>query len=240
MFEHERVKQLILKKTPRLIDFAEEIGVNYRTMMNYLNKPMNSYNLDILEKIAEGLNVHPAYLCGWMSSTGEYENYSQYSDRKNVYIMIPSYTTQNDFVNDEGDLVQSKTIPSVTIPFDLLTTSNDIIAYQVTDNSMFPEYRKEDIVFININEETIPTNAVVLASVDDYNARLFNIEVEDENISFIPENKKYSTKTFNLYEGNYKIFGRVIKLLRNIGTGYKSKEDLTEELDLVELEQHRI
>lgn len=65
---------------------AKKVGVAIQTIYKYENEIVTNIPLDRLELLASALEVSPAYLMGWQSSSSETINISKYSNIKPIQL----------------------------------------------------------------------------------------------------------------------------------------------------------
>ncbi|MBQ7718207.1 MAG: LexA family transcriptional regulator [Clostridia bacterium] len=227
----ERIKQEREKLGLTQSDVAKRVGCAIQTVFKYENGIVTNIPLDKISKIANALDVTPAYLMGWNDS-GLFQNNLPISEPSNDSGYLNSsyndtslkggYATYS-VLNDVSDFnVHTQTGETVDVPFSALSghSRDDFFVMRVKGDSMYPDYKDGDKVLV-LRKSSVDYSGqtgVVLCDSDDH-ASLKKIEFKEgeEWIRIVSVNPAYPVRRIeNANAENFKILGIPKLLIREI------------------------
>lgn len=142
----ERIKRLRLKKNMTLEELGNQVGVGKSTVRKWETGMIANMRCDKIAKLADALDVSPAYLMGWKDTSMETNpTVSPFTQcqTKDEESLVLSYRELND-INKKK---------SVTYTKNLLSTQhmeNELLAaHQRTDIEVTPEGIQNDLDIMN-------------------------------------------------------------------------------------------
>ena len=89
-----RIKKLRLENNMTLEELGNKVGVGKSTVRKWENGMIANMRRDKIAKLAEALNVSPAYLMGWNESSSPLVVDYQKPDQERYYQRISEYTAR--------------------------------------------------------------------------------------------------------------------------------------------------
>ena len=89
-----RIKKLRLENNMTLEELGNKVGVGKSTVRKWENGMIANMRRDKIAKLAEALNVSPAYLMGWNESSSPLVVNYQKPDQEGCYQRISEYTAR--------------------------------------------------------------------------------------------------------------------------------------------------
>lgn len=171
-------------------ELASKLGKNRATVYRYEGDEIENLPLNILEPLAQILNVSPAYLMGWSDST---RTSSKIPLLGTIAAGVPILAEENieDYFNIDS---------SVKADFALRIKGDSMI-----DAGIFGE----DIVFIR--KQPCLENGEIGAILIENEATLKRFYMRDGVMILKPENSAYEPMVFT--NGNIKILGKLVAVL---------------------------
>lgn len=204
---------------------ADMLGVKLQTINSYVKNRIKTPPVDMVERIATALDVNPDYLIGWSE---------QIEGRGRGSTAPLYYSISSDMTREMLQKLPKEDFQRVNLPTQLSGTGHKYIAIKLDNDAMEPEYKKGDILFIDVTCPKLPNGSDVLISTDYYNATVNRIEVEDNIAELIPLNQKYPSRKIDLNGDNYTIIGPVVSFIRDTIKRPADKEGLTDYIVLEE------
>lgn len=165
----ERIK-LRRKEMKISVDYiAEKLNVDRSTVYRYESQDIEKFPLQIIEPLAEILNVSPAYLMGWeeIESTG---NFSEYKYFPTAYVAAGLPCTVEAVLE------------------------SDVDALKLPDIVMGKWARDKDIFILKVNGESmnrvLPNQSLIAVKLYDVN------NLKDGDIVVFSDGNEYSVKHF--------------------------------------------
>lgn len=166
-----------IKSTREALDYTQEhiakrVGVAIQTIHKYENEIVTNIPLDKIQKIADVLEVTPAYLMGWEALPSKHKAPIVTEDTV-TFPVIGNIAAGYDNI-----LLEDWSGDTVEIPASYLKGRNkdDFFVLCVKGDSMFPEYHENDKVLI-LKQTTMDYSGQVGAVIyDDENATLKKVE----------------------------------------------------------------
>ena len=193
----------------RLKDIRKARGFTQQQVADYIGISQNNYSYwesgkvridnESLVKLAEFFDV-PVNLL--------FDNAQASSAQTEipVFAEIPANTT----------LSTLPPIQKIEIPANMLINGN-YFGLKITDNSMYPEIKLNDIVLIKQQNFIDKNGNIYLFTLNNEVAKIRKIEENTQTITFTPINPEYSPKTYSKTEVvNFSILGKVVEIRRLI------------------------
>lgn len=146
-----RIKKLRLENNMTLEELGNKVGVGKSTVRKWENGMIANMRRDKIAKLAEALNVSPAYLMGWNESSSPLVVDYQKPDQEGCYQRISEYTAR--FLDLYNQLSSTNKGKVVSYTKGLLSTQQmeeDVLAAHTrTDVVQTPEGVQHDIDIMN-------------------------------------------------------------------------------------------
>lgn len=146
-----RIKKLRLENNMTLEELGNKVGVGKSTVRKWENGMIANMRRDKIAKLAEALNVSPAYLMGWNESSAPLVVDYQKPDQEGCYQRMSEYTAR--FLDLYNQLSSTNKGKVVSYTKGLLSTQQmeeDVLAAHTrTDVVQTPEGIQHDIDIMN-------------------------------------------------------------------------------------------
>ena len=146
-----RIKKLRLENNMTLEELGNKVGVGKSTVRKWENGMIANMRRDKIAKLAEALNVSPAYLMGWNESSAPLVVDYQKPDQEGCYQRMSEYTAR--FLDLYNQLSSTNKGKVVSYTKGLLSTQqmeDDVLAAHTrTDVVQTPEGIQHDIDIMN-------------------------------------------------------------------------------------------
>ena len=146
-----RIKKLRLENNMTLEELGNKVGVGKSTVRKWENGMIANMRRDKIAKLAEALNVSPAYLMGWNESSAPLVVDYQKPDQEGCYQRMSEYTAR--FLDLYNQLSSTNKGKVVCYTNGLLSTQQmeeDVLAAHTrTDVVQTPEGIQHDIDIMN-------------------------------------------------------------------------------------------
>lgn len=140
----ERIKRLRSKKNMTLEELGNQVGVGKSTVRKWETGMITNMRRDKISKLADALDVSPAYLMGWKDNpTSSHCTQCQTKDEE---ALVLSYRELND-INKKKSVAYTKNLLSTQRMEDEL-----FAAHERTDIDITPEGIQNDLDIMN-NED---------------------------------------------------------------------------------------
>ena len=146
----KRIKNLRLENNMTLEELGNKVGVGKSTVRKWENGMIANMRRDKIAKLADALNVSPAYLMGWNESSASaatIELYNVHCETKNEADLVLSYRKLNEH-NQRKVLTYSQNLLSTQ------QMEEDVLAAHArTDVEQTPEGVQHDLDIMNDDSE---------------------------------------------------------------------------------------
>lgn len=196
-------------------DIAKKVGVAIQTIYKYENEIVTNIPLDKLEKIADALNLEPAYLMGWEEKPTRYDNdpidlekYGLKAVKTKKFRMLGEIACGKPMYADEDYETFVEASADINADFCLTAKGDSMINARIFDG---------DIVFIR--EQPIVDNGEIAAVIicDENTATLKRVYIKPEKIILRAENPMYNDIVFEREEmNNVRILGKAVAFMSNV------------------------
>ena len=196
-------------------DIAKKVGVAIQTIYKYENEIVTNIPLDKLEKIADALNLEPAYLMGWEEKPNRYDNdpidlekYGLKAVKTKKFRMLGEIACGKPMYADEDYETFIEASADINADFCLTAKGDSMINARIFDG---------DIVFIR--EQPIVDNGEIAAVIicDENTATLKRVYIKPEKLILRAENPMYNDIVFEREEmNNVRILGKAVAFMSNV------------------------
>lgn len=133
---------------------------------------------------------------------------------------IPVYTSFNFRKKNKPDFRSSEpkgniTIVGMGVRDQLASTTDHLIGYSISGNTMAPILQKNDIAFFDLKSRTPQDEAIFLISTD-HNMLCRRVEVKEENYIVSCDNGEQDILELSKGSTGYTIIGEMVWILRSI------------------------
>lgn len=178
METNEKIKKRRLELGLSLLDVATALNVNKSTVLRYETKDIEKLPLDIIEPLANVLQVSKEYLMGWDST-----------DTNPPIRQIPLY----DFIScGAGGFVDDNIIDYVSLPAEMFSSSKEYFAQYVRGDSMINANINDGDLVIFEKTSSVTNGMIGCFCVDDNIATCKRLSMTNGQIILLPENPSYS------------------------------------------------
>lgn len=150
-----RIKKLRLENNMTLEELGNKVGVGKSTVRKWENGMIANMRRDKIAKLAEALNVSPAYLMGWNESSAPLVIDYQKPDQEGCYQRMSEYTAR--FLDLYNQLSSTNKGKVVSYTKGLLSTQQmeeDVLAAHTrTDKSQTSEGISHDLDIMDDDSE---------------------------------------------------------------------------------------
>ena len=196
---------------------AELANVNQTTIARWENGEI-SPSLDNLIDLADALNVHIADLVG---SDLSFDN-AEYIDVFSDIVMIPVLGTIKAGTPIEA---QENVLEYVDIPKDWTKGGKQFYGLKISGDSMYPEYKENDIVIFEKTEDYARANkkdCAVMVNGDD--ATFKNVTISSDGITLVPLNLNNSDEYKPTFYNKEDILNKPVKIIGIVKETRRRKE----------------
>ena len=225
----EKIQKLREEKHMTLEELGNKVGVGKSTVRKWEKGIIANMKRDKIAKVAQALDVSPAYLMGWeeplqkhvelFRGIGEIDKACEQVFGKELAatvhgVKIPVLGSVPAGIAIEAieDIVDEE-----EIPLDWLNGEQEYFALRVTGDSMFPKYQEGDTIIIR-KQDDCESGQDCVVYVNGYDATLKKVIKNMDHIILQPLNPAYEPKIFD-YNDEFrpvKIAGVVVELRRKI------------------------
>lgn len=178
METNEKIKKRRLELGLSLLDVATALNVNKSTVLRYETKDIEKLPLDIIEPLANVLQVSKEYLMGWDST-----------DTNPPIRQIPLY----DFIScGAGGFVDDNIIDYVSLPAEMFSSSKEYFAQYARGDSMINANINDGDLVIFEKTSSVTNGMIGCFCVDDNIATCKRLSMTNGQIILLPENPSYS------------------------------------------------
>lgn len=209
---NENIKKWRLKKGFTLAYMSENLGVAEATFQRYESGVIKNIKYEHIVKMAILFNITPQVLMGWKEENIKKDDLSQIKnilDLKEVNIpvigQIPCTTPQEAVENAIEKTFQFPEDFKINFDYVLKCDGDSMINAGIYNND-----------FVFIKKQDIVNNGEIAVILIDGNATLkrFYYDLEENNITLLPENPQHPPKTYGGDKLNsIKIIGKAIAVL---------------------------
>lgn len=146
-----RIKKLRLENNMTLEELGNKVGVGKSTVRKWENGMIANMRRDKIAKLAEALNVSPAYLMGWNESSAPLVVDYQKPDQEGCYQRMSEYTARFlDFYNQLSSTNKEKVVSYTKGLLSTQQMEEDVLAAHTrTDKSQTSEGVSHDLDIMN-------------------------------------------------------------------------------------------
>ena len=150
-----RIKKLRLENNMTLEELGNKVGVGKSTVRKWENGMIANMRRDKIAKLAEALNVSPAYLMGWNESSAPLVVDYQKPDQEGCYQRMSEYTARFlDFYNQLSSTNKEKVVSYTKGLLSTQQMEEDVLAAHTrTDKSQTSEGVSHDLDIMDDDSE---------------------------------------------------------------------------------------
>lgn len=216
-----RIKNELKKRGLSYSDLSRMLNISRQRISMVLNEGLD-VNSELIDKIADAIYVSPQYLRSGDESLKN-QNIQVLENKNNAPInVVDAEISINDnetykitpYIDYENKIYDNS---SVYIKKDLIKDLDNVICVKLSDDSMFPEYQKNDIVLIK-KDTSMDDRKVRAVKINDGKMQLRYIHYDFKEMvlsSYAANNE--DTIFYGQNDNKLEIIGKVIYLWRNIG-----------------------
>lgn len=216
-----RIKNELKKRGLSYSDLSRMLNISRQRISMVLNEGLD-VNSELIDKIADAIYVSPQYLRSGDESLKN-QNIQVLENKNNAPInVVDAEISINDnetykitpYIDYENKIYDNS---SVYIKKDLIKDLDNVICVKLSDDSMFPEYQKNDIVLIK-KDTSMDDRKVRAVKINDGKMQLRYIHYDFKKMvlsSYAANNE--DTIYYGQNDNKLEIIGKVIYLWRNIG-----------------------
>lgn len=209
----EKIKELRVKKGLTLEELGDKVGVSKSTVRKWENGIIANMRRDKISKIADALNISPAYLMGWEDENENPTN--DINDFENIFpIEVHRIPLLGEIACGEPIFCDEDRESYVDIGTDIRA---DFCLKAKGDSMINARILDGDIVFIK--KQPIVENGEIAAVIIDNEALLkrFYYDTKNNIVQLVSENPAYPPKVFSGEELNHiRILGKAIAFQSNV------------------------
>lgn len=202
----ERIKKVRNERQKTLLDVANVLGVSEATAQRYESGNIKNLKLDTIAKIANYLNVNPAYLMGWKDQKANHQLTSTYQ-------FYPVSISAG--VPLEVDGITNGDVEEITLPDSVMgkwAGSSDIYMMRVNGDSMNKVIPHESLIAIKSVDISQLKDGDIVVYSDDHDYSVKRIYDLGDKLVFKPDstNKNFIDNLVSKDNPNLKIHGKVV------------------------------
>lgn len=204
----QRIKNVREKRGRTLLEVANHLGVSEPTVQRYESGNIKNLKLDTISKIAEFLNVDPAYLMGWDKDK---EKKIQLT---NDYTYIPTSISAGAPIVAEA--VTDYETEKITLPDSVMgkwAGRKDIFIMRVNGDSMNRIMPHNSLIAVKEVEISQLKNDDIVVYSDGHDYAVKRFYMHDDELIFRPDSEdlSFSETRININNAeNIKIHGKVV------------------------------
>ncbi len=211
----EKIKLLRKENNMTQKELAEKCGYSSLTTINKIELGINNVPISIIEKIAKIFNVSPSYILGWEDKKEE----TDLSKVKNI-MPIPNAIKMpiiGSISAGYNGLAQEEFEGYVDVLEMAVRhySPSECFVLRVKGNSMYPDYRDNDLVMVHKQEHVDSgATAVILYNGDEATLKQVKYVQGEDWVDLIPRNPEYETKRIEGEDLQYcRVIGKVLSLV---------------------------
>lgn len=194
----KRIKNTRESLNLTLEEVAKKIGVATQTIHKYECEVVTNIPLDKIEKIANALNVTPAYLMGWEHSEQAEDDIKTIKLKK--FPMLGEIACGNPIMCEQNYETFIEASENLQADFCLTAKGDSMINARIKNG---------DIVFIR--QQPIVENGEIAAVIIDDTATLKRVYIQNNYMTLMAENPEYAPIVIQLSEDiNVRILGKAV------------------------------
>lgn len=221
----DRLKKAMSDKQMKQVDLCNKTGIDKALISNYLSGKYKAKQ-DKLHKLAIALDVSEGWLMGYDVDMDrewfEEKEPSEISIDNARYIETTTKTIKIPILGKVPAGVPIEAIQDILgyeeIPASMLKSGNNYFALKIDGDSMYPDYKTDDIIIIRQqNTCNSGDDCVVMVNGDD--ATFKRVIKQEKSIILKPLNNNYEPYYFDEYEiltKPVKIIGIAIEVRRKL------------------------
>lgn len=221
----DRLKKAMSDKQMKQVDLCNKTGIDKALISNYLSGKYKAKQ-DKLHKLAIALDVSEGWLMGYDVDMDrewfEEKEPSEISIDNARYIETTTKTIKIPVLGKVPAGVPIEAIQDILgyeeIPASMLKSGNNYFALKIDGDSMYPDYKTDDIIIIRQqNDCNSGDDCVVMVNGDD--ATFKRVIKQEKSIILKPLNNNYEPYYFDEYEiltKPVKIIGIAIEVRRKL------------------------
>lgn len=195
-----RLKQAMHLRNIKQVELSSKTGIDKSLISNYLSGNYNAKQ-EKLYKIAKALNVSESWLMGYnvnIDRLNTDENKIIIDDNVN-YIGSISKTVKIPLLGKVPAGIPIEAIQEILgyedIPYELVKNGDRYFALKIDGNSMYPEYKTNDIIIVKQQSDCISGQDCVVL-VNGYDATFKRVIKEVDGIKLKPLNNDFETMKY--------------------------------------------
>lgn len=217
-----RLKYAMSLKNVKQVDLSNKTGIDKSLISNYLSGNYKAKQ-ENLYKIAKALDVNESWLMGYdVSMEREWIKEPEHIDDNINYIESITKTIKIPILGRVPAGIPIEAIEEILgyedISYDLVKNGERYFALKIDGDSMYPEYKTNDIIIVKQQADCISGQDCVVL-VNGYDATFKRVIKEIDGIKLKPLNNDYETKKYSNDEIINKpvvIVGRAIEVRRKL------------------------
>ena len=203
----DRIKKARLQRGMTLIEVAEKLGKTEATIQRYESGNIKNLKNDTIEELANVLNVSPAHLMGW-DTTSNPTNMVALSPAT-VKIPVLGKIACGDPITAEENLIGYRFESPDNLP------SGKLIYLQAKGDSMEPTIPNGSYVLIREQPEVENGEIAAVLVNGDTEATLKRVKRQGETVFLMPDNPKHEPYVITA-DNPARIIGKAIRYLQDL------------------------
>ncbi|MFR1834038.1 MAG: LexA family protein [Lachnospiraceae bacterium] len=201
------IKKLRLKNNMTLEQLGDKVGVGKSTVRKWENGMIANMRRDNIAKLAEVLNVSPAYLIGFDNNIAPISGESK-GEKKGVTIKVLGRVAAGIPIEAVEDIIDTEEISE-----DMAATG-EFFGLQIHGDSMEPRICEGDVVIVR-QQDDAESGEIVIVTVNGTNATCKRLRKYRDGIELISFNPSYNPMFYSnedIEAKPVKIIGKVVEL----------------------------
>ncbi|MGE7942793.1 LexA family protein [Lysinibacillus xylanilyticus] len=203
----DRIKKARLQRGMTLIEVAEKLGKTEATIQRYESGNIKNLKNDTIEELANVLNVSPAHLMGW-DTTSKPTNIIAFSPAT-VKIPVLGKIACGDPITAEENLIGYRYESPDNLP------SGKLIYLQAKGDSMEPTIPNGSYVLIREQPEVENGEIAAVLVNGDTEATLKRVKRQGETVFLMPDNSKHEPYVITA-DNPARIIGKAIRFTQDL------------------------
>ena len=197
-------------------ELAERMGYSSRSSINKIEmgRPISQ---KIIIRLAEALETTPSYLMGWNQQAHNMidimaKDANIYNDADISFIKVPLY----GYIScGKGSFVDDNILDYIAVPDDNLNSSKEYFAQYAKGDSMINAGIDDGDVIVFEKTNVLEDNKIGCFCIDEGIATCKKFKKGPSYIQLIPMNPKYDPIVVDLESENFRIVGKLRKVIKS-------------------------
>ncbi len=198
----ERIKEVRKEKDMTLEDVAKRIGVAKSTVQRYEAGLISSPKQPVLAAMAKAMGVNEEWLCG-MSDTKEEQ---VLKNEEETVVPVPVI---GEVSAGMGKSITDNIMGYIFEEKGLLNGDGDYVYLKVSGDSMYPEFKEGDLVFVKC-QQSVESGSYAVVTVDSELGMVKRVIYGSDFVELQSVNPMYPPKRFENEDAlRVRVFGQV-------------------------------